>query len=131
MKVLNPLVSKRLWVLLSLAVLIPVGFYSKAYHGPGFQWVNANGGGFFYVIFWCLVIFGMLPTLRPLNIAVVVVVLTCLVEFSQLLHHPILSYVRSTFIGQTVFGRTFSWYDMPFYGAGGLCAFLWLMWIDR
>ncbi|MGP8243973.1 MAG: hypothetical protein ACLQVN_05585 [Bryobacteraceae bacterium] len=48
-------VIEQRWVLISLLVLVPVGFYSKFYRGPVREWVNDSLGGTFYVIFWCLV----------------------------------------------------------------------------
>ena len=37
----------RLRALVSLAVIVPAGFYSKFYRGPGANWVNGELGGFF------------------------------------------------------------------------------------
>jgi hypothetical protein len=38
-----------------------------------------------------------------------VLVATCLLEFLQLWHPPLLEAVRSTFIGRTVLGTSFTW----------------------
>jgi len=110
--------SQRGWILFSLLVVIPVGFYSKFYTGPAAHWVNNSLGGLFYEIFWCLLIAGLFPHLSPKWIAGSVCMATCGLEFLQLWHPPYLEAVRRTFIGQTILGTTFSLLDFPYYIAG-------------
>jgi hypothetical protein len=47
-----------------LLVTIPVGVYTKFYQGPAADWVNNSLGGVFYEIFWCLLVFLVVPNAR-------------------------------------------------------------------
>src|ERR1044072_3119183 len=84
--------SRRDWrraalLLVSLAVLTPVAFYSKrGYHGPAAAWVHDSLGGLFYEIFWCLVIALVRPRWSPARVALTVLSATCALEFLQLWH---------------------------------------------
>jgi len=110
--------------LLSLLFIVPVGFYSKFYKGPGAEWVNNSAGGIFYEIFWCLGVF--LVSDRPRAIAFFVLIFTCILEFLQLWHPPFLEFVRSFFIGSVIFGTTFSWSDFPYYLMGCAIGWVWM-----
>jgi hypothetical protein len=114
-------------LLLSLAIIVPVGFYSKrGYHGPAAEWVHDSLGGTFYVILWCLVLALALPRWPPRRIATVVLVATCILEFMQLWHPPLLEWLRSFFIGRTILGSYFDWSDFPYYFLGSAIGWLWL-----
>ncbi len=101
-----------------LAVITPLGFYTKFYHGPAQAWVSDYLGGAFYEVFWCLFFLLLFPRARPWAIAVPVLVATCALEFMQLWHPPILEMVRSTFLGRALIGHQFVWGDFPYYFAG-------------
>jgi hypothetical protein len=128
----------RIWTLISLLIIIPVGFYSKFYRGPGANWVNNSLGGVFYEIFWCLLILLIADILRkpdPLKktgyyreplIAAAVLIMTCILEFLQLWHPPVLESLRSSFIGRTVLGTTFAWSDFPYYFLGTGIGWIWM-----
>ncbi|OQX28389.1 MAG: hypothetical protein BWK80_00435 [Desulfobacteraceae bacterium IS3] len=118
--------KKQIHTLISLAVIVPTGFYSKFYTGPAADWVNNSLGGVFYEIFWCLVIFLFSKRLKPLKIAVFVLVCTCGVEFLQLWHPGFLEFLRSFFIGRTILGTTFVWSDFPYYFLGSGIGWLWM-----
>jgi hypothetical protein len=124
----GPVSSKRAWTLVSLLVIVPVGFYSKFYAGPAAIWVNNSLSGVFYEIFWCLLIFLFWGEGKPWIIAASVLVATCLLEFLQLWHPPFLEFMRSYFIGQAVLGTSFTWSDFPYYFLG--CGIGWL-WLSR
>jgi hypothetical protein len=119
---------KRAWTLVSLLVIVPVGFYSKFYAGPAANWVNNSLGGVFYEIFWCLLIFLFWGEGRPWIIAASVLVATCLLEFLQLWHPSFLQFMRGYFIGRAVLGTSFTWSDFPYYFLG--CGIGWL-WLSR
>ena len=53
-----------------------------------------------------------------------VLVITCALETMQLWKAPFLEAVRSTFIGRTVLGTTFVWWDFPHYVIGAAAAWL-------
>ena len=110
----------------SLAVIVPVGFSSKFYRGPAAAWVNDSLGGFFYVLFWCLVVFLLMPRRRPASVAAAVLAATCTLEFLQLWHPPFLELLRSHFLGRTILGTTFDWMDFPYYFAGAAAGWVWL-----
>lgn len=117
----------RLLILLSLIVIVPIGFLTKFYTGPTQNWVNDSLGGLFYEIFWCLVFGFLLPDTNPLKIAIWVVVATCLLEFLQLYHWPILEIIRNNFIGRTILGNSFNWKDFPYYIFGSVIGYFWLI----
>jgi len=127
------LMSKRFFLtLLSLLIIIPIGFYSKFYRGPASEWVNNSLGDVFYEIFWCLLIFLILSESRfwkscyPLIIASGVFIFTCALEFLQLWHPPFLVFLRSYFIGATILGTTFVWSDFPYYLIGSIIGYFWI-----
>jgi len=113
-------------VLISLLVSTPVGFYSKFYPGPLHYWVNNSLGGVFYEIFWCLVLALYFKRLKPVQIAWIVLTVTCSLEFLQLWHLPFLELLRRNFIGVTILGNYFVWSDFPYYFAGSLIGYFWV-----
>jgi hypothetical protein len=115
--------------LLSLALITPLGFYTKIYQGPGAPWVHEHLGGVLYVVFWCLVLVLVFRKTQPWKIAPGVLLVTCGLEFLQLWHPLFLEYLRSYYIGRTILGTTFDWYDFPYYFAGWIIGWLWLKWL--
>lgn len=124
-------ISKRKWAIISILFLIPVGFYTKFYSGPLSFWVNTSLGGVFYVMFWSLVIFLVRPTLTPLKISGLVLILTCGLEFLQLWHPKFLDSIRSYFIGRTLLGTTIAWIDFIHYFIGFLLSVCLLNYLKR
>ena len=124
-------IRRTLPLLLSIALIVPVGFYSKSYRGPAAHWVNDSLGGVFYVIFWCLVAAVLLPRARAGRITVAVLAGTCALEFLQRWHPPFLEHLRSFFIGRTILGSYFDWSDFPYYFAGAALGWLWLRTLGR
>jgi hypothetical protein len=114
------------WILLSILVIVPVGFYSKFYAGPAAGWVNNSLGGVFYTLFWCLVAYWFLPNSKPWRIVLLVFTVTCLLEVLQLWHPPFLEWLRSFFLGATLLGTTFAWSDFPYYVVGCGAGWFWL-----
>jgi hypothetical protein len=112
----------RKYTLVSLIIIVPVGFYSKIYSGAFNEWINNSLGGFFYVIFWCLVVRLFSGYRNSFYISVIVLTVTCLLEFLQLWHPSFLEWLRSCFIGQTILGTTFNWYDFIYYILGAISA---------
>lgn len=122
---LSGIQSRR--ILIALLILTPLGFYTKYYTGPLQDWVRNSLGGVFYEIFWCLVLGLLFRRLRPVAIAGVVFLVTCGLEFAQLWHPPFLEYLRSTFMGMTILGNSFTWSDFPYYFVGSALGFVLLM----
>ncbi len=118
----------RKWILLSLCIVIPLGFWFKFYTGPGEFWFNNYGAGLVYEIFWCLVVFLLVRPVREntVKIAVMVFVGTCLLEVLQLWHPMFLESIRKTFLGSAILGTTFVWWDFPHYVLGSTIGLLWM-----
>ena len=114
----------RIITALIILLLVPIGFYTKYYSGPGQVWVNNSLGGSLYVVFWCLVVFFFFPKAKPLKITIWVFSITCILEFLQLWHPPLLEYIRGNFIGRTILGNSFNWMDYLYYFFGGLIGFV-------
>ncbi len=123
--------SQLVFLLISIVIIIPIGFYSKFYYGPGRNWVNNSLGGIFYEIFWIL-IFGLLfPRTKTFLLATAVFILTSLLEILQLWHPPFLEFLRSFFLGRTILGNCFVWSDFIYYLLGCLIGYFWLMAIKK
>ncbi len=118
--------KQRILTLLSILIITPLGFLSKFYSGIGSKWFNDSLGGLLYEIFWCLVIFLILPKFKSINIAVGVFIVTCILEILQLWHPPFLELIRSNFIGRTVIGTSFVWSDFIYYLLGSALGWWWL-----
>jgi len=112
-------------------VLIPLGFISKLYQGPYHSWFNFYFAGLLYEIFWCLLIAFISPKISKIKIVTIVLVFTCCLEFLQLYHNSFLENIRSTFLGRTLIGHSFSWYDFPYYFIGCGLGYLILIRLDK
>lgn len=122
----NSVNRKRLWILLSLCIVTPLGFWCKSYHGFG-NWFYLYGGDVLYEIFFCLVLFLVWPKRQnAIKIAIGVLIVTCLLETLQLWHAPFLETIRSTYWGRVFIGTTFVWLDFPHYFAGSFLGWLFM-----
>ena len=74
------------------------------------------------MIFWSLVFSLLFARTRPIRIALIVLVVTCALETLQLWHPDFLEAIRSTFIGATLIGNSFSWLDLLHYVFGALAS---------
>ena len=131
LKILFNISLKQKWALILLLLITTIGFYTKFYSGPGASWVNDSLGGVFYEIFWCLIIFLFFHNTKSWKITVSVFITTCALEFLQLWHVSILEYLRSFFIGQTILGNSFSWFDFIYYFIGSGIGYLILTCIPK
>jgi hypothetical protein len=111
----------------SLILIAALGLYAKrGYHGPAALWVRDSVGGVFYEILWCLALAIAVPRWKASRIAVLVLIATCILEFLQLWHPPLLELVRANFIGRTILGSDFDWGDFPYYFVGSAIGWAWL-----
>ncbi len=110
--------TPRLHSFILLLIIIPLGFTSKFYTGPGAWWFNNYAGGILYEMFWCFVATLVFPYARAFWIACLVLGITCFLECLQLWNPLFLESIRSTFIGNTLIGSTFAWWDFPHYIIG-------------
>ena len=109
-----------------VAAIVPAGFLAKYPPFPAPAWVADSLAGAFYVTFWCLAAFLILPRARPGRIAAAVLLATCALEFLQRWRPPPLEAVRATFLGRALIGSDFAWADFPFYLIGALAGWAWL-----
>ncbi|QLE55007.1 DUF2809 domain-containing protein [Nostoc sp. TCL26-01] len=117
---------------LSLFVVIVMGLLFKYYNGFAHEWLNNYAAAVFYEIFWCLLAFLFFSSKAAVvQIPIWVFIFTCILEFLQLWHPPILNYVRATLIGKLLLGTTFAWWDFPHYALGCLLGWLWLRQIEN
>ncbi len=114
-------------ILLSLLIVVTMGFFFKYYVGPAHQWLNNYGAAVFYEIFWCLFAFLFFKGQSAIwQIPLWVFIITCILEFLQLWHPPLLEQFRATLIGKWLIGTTFTWWDFPHYLLGCVLGWLWL-----
>ena len=131
MNIISKVSNKRFWTLILIFIIVPIGFYSKFYSGPGKDWINNSLGGVLYEIFWCLFIFLFLIKIKIWKIAVSVFIATCILEVMQLWHPQSLEYIRSFFLGRTLIGTSFSWFDFIYYLIGSIIGYLLLNRLQR
>ncbi len=118
-------------ILTAIVIITPLGFLTKLYTGPASEWVNNSLGGVLYVIFWSLLASLLFAKVRVWKIAGIVLLVTCALEFLQLWHPPFLEAIRSTFIGVTLIGNSFSWLDLAHYVVGFILSIALLTFINH
>jgi hypothetical protein len=119
--------AENSYVILSLLVVTAMGFFFKYYTGWGKQWFNNSFSTIFYEILWCLVAFWFFRSDKAVRlIPIWVFLITCVLEFLQLWHPPLLEQIRATLIGRLLLGTTFVWSDFIYYAVGSVCGWLWL-----
>ena len=118
--------TPRYRALLALILVLIFGLAAKRYPGPGRWWVNDWGpASVAYVVFFMLLAFVTAPRRSAATpIAIGVCLSTCLIEFLQLWHPSWLQTLRSSFLGRSLLGTTFSWWDFPAYLVGTLLGWL-------
>ena len=121
----------KIFTLLSILLITPLGFFTKLYTRNGETWINNHLGGTFYVIFWCLIVFLIFPGIKPLIIAGWVLVITVLLEFLQIFHPKFLELLMGSFIGKTILGTSFNWIDIIYYIIGWGIGIIWLLWLNK
>ena len=124
--------SERMLLLWAMAVIVPAGFFVKFWvPGPLRHWCSAYGAAVLYEIFWILVLRLVALRLAPLKCGVIVLIVTCLLEFAQPWHPPFLEAIRHTFIGAVLIGTTFDPWDFPHYVVGSILGVLLALAIQR
>lgn len=119
---LSPLVRYRLWLVLSLVVLVPLGYGVRF---AGNAWWNDVLGSIAYEVFWVLLGAALWPQLPLRWVAVGVCLVTVAIEVLQLWQNPTYLALRSTFLGRLVLGNTFLWSDFPPYVVGSWVGWVW------
>ncbi len=124
--------NRQINIIISLLIVTGMGFFFKFYGGIGRQWFNNSSAAIFYEIFWCLFAYLFVRGRNAVNqIPLWVFVITCILEFLQLWHPPLLKQIRSTLVGRLILGTTFTWWDFPYYAIGCIFGWLWLRQLDK
>ena len=131
MSIGSNITKRRLWTLVLLLIIIPIGFFTKLYSGPAKDWVNNSLGGVLYEIFWCLFIFLLFTKIRIWVITILIFIATCVLEIMQLWHPPFLEFIRNFFLGRTLIGTSYSWLDFIYYFLGCSIGYLLLNKLQR
>ncbi len=121
------MIRVRIIALILLPIVVLLGFSCKVYRGPADDFVNNWGpASVMYEIVFVLVGFLLAwPRFSIGCIAIGVGVATGIVELLQQWHPPWLERMRATFLGRSLLGDSFSWWDFPAYLVG--CFLGWLL----
>lgn len=115
---------KRIISGICILILIPLGFMTKEYHGTGAYIVSDKLAGMLYVMFWSLLIYFIFYRKNLKVLVLFVFVITCILEFLQLLSTPLLITIRSNYFGRALIGNSFSWSDFIFYVIGSILSYI-------
>lgn len=115
----------------ALAVVIPLGLVTKfvlpdVLPAVAGRWCLLYGAAVLYEVFWVLVVRWLAPGWSAMRCGAVVFVITCALEFLQLVRVDWLDALRRTFIGAALLGNGFDWWDFPHYVLGS-AAGMWLV----
>lgn len=121
-----PWLRYRLAMLVSIVVIVPLGYVVRFSSELGSPWLHDALGSIAYEVFWILLFVFFMPRKPILWIAVGVCFFTCVVEFLQLWQPPFLQMLRSTLPGRLVLGNSFTWLDFPAYFIGSFLGWLWV-----
>jgi len=110
-----------------MLILIPIGITTKFYQGVGEGFIHNHLGGVIYVIFWILLFSLISPKYSHLKLIVWVFSVTCLIEFTQLIHTPILEKAREYFVFRALLGSTFNLFDILWYLVGAALGYILLV----
>ena len=104
---------------LSIALVVAAGLASRYWLGLPWFWAKYLADAL-----WALLVFfafaWLCPAASTAKIAILTLVFSCAIEFSQLYHAPWLDAIRQTWPGRLVLGDTFAWADMLAYLAGAV-----------
>ncbi|NVO08529.1 MAG: DUF2809 domain-containing protein [Bacteroidales bacterium] len=106
-----------------LLFLVLIGILTKFYNGFGFEFVHNHLGGLIYVVFWILFFSIIFPKTTPLKTSIWVFIVTTIIEFTQLIHTPILDKFREYFLFRALFGSIFNPIDLIYYLLGAFLGF--------
>ena len=102
--------------LIGIAVLIPLGLCSRQFNSIPNETGDALWAMMVFCI-WCII----LHKKKLTTIAIVSLISSYLVEFSQLITWSFLVEFRKTFIGHMMLGQGFLWIDLLAYTVGIVC----------
>ncbi len=109
--------TQSFYIAVSLLIVTVMGFLFKYYTGFAHKWFNDYGAAVFYEIFWCLFAFLFFRSPKAMiQIPLWVFIITCILEFLQLWHPPLLEQLRCYFNRQII-----AWYNLCLVGFSSLC----------
>ncbi len=123
--------SPRLFFLIVVIIITPIGFATKFYRGPFESWMMLYAGDILYPIFWYFLFLFFFPNFNPYLLAVLNLTVDCLGEFSQQISTPLLIAIRKNFIGRTIIGSGFDSNDFIYYIIGNILAIIIYFFISR
>jgi len=131
LKELNDFIKSRKWTILSIIIVASVGILCNFYTGFLSFWVRNSFGGVLYEIFWCLIILFFFSKMQPIFIVTLTFIVTCILEFLQLIHTPCLEFFRGFIIGRLILGTSFSLLDIPYYFIGCTISYFWIKFLVK
>lgn len=119
MRITKPALTKIFLII----VLIPIGLLTKVYTGFGSDFVTDYMGGIIYVMFFIVLAALVFPEANPIMISLIVLSITCLIEFSQLIQNDLLNSLRTHFLIRLLIGSVFNIFDFIFYVIGAVLGY--------
>lgn len=116
--------SYRVALLASISLIVPLGYGIRF---AANTWLNDLLGSIAYEIFWIALGAFLFPAVRPVWIAVYVLVATCVLEGLQLWQNPLYLAAKATFLGRLILGNTFTGSDFLAYFAGSFVGWIWIV----
>ena len=114
-----------------IIIVAALGVLAKMVPAGEALWISNHLAGSFYVVELSLILYLIFPDHFNFLLVTAAFLLTSLVEFLQIWHPAFLEPVRSSFVGHTILGNTFSWLDFPWYLLGAFTGWLLLQWVKR
>jgi hypothetical protein len=112
-----PEVGRQLRILAILAVLIPIGLFSRTPAGR-LPWLDKEVGDLLWATAFYLFFVLCLPRRRPVFAAALAIAVTFSIEFLKFYRAPWIESVRSTYAGGLLLGHKFFWHDFLSYALG-------------
>src|SRR6056297_1578189 len=118
-------------VILLIIVVGALGIGAKLLPFAEGTWISHNLSGLFYVTELCLILYLIFPDHSSVVLALAAFLITSLLEILQLWNPDFLEWVRSSFVGRSILGSTFSWLDYPYYLGGAILGVILLNLVRR
>jgi Protein of unknown function (DUF2809) len=98
-------------------VIIGVGLLTRLSPPGHHALLKYLGSALWGSMVYCILA-SLTPNTNPIRVAIIAIIVSAGVEFSQLWHAEALDAFRATRIGVLLIGRFFSWWDIVSYSAG-------------
>ena len=114
----------RIIRVISVLFLFFLGIATKLYSGIYSEFIHNHLGGVIYVIFWILLFSIIFSKSSNLKLSIWVFLATCAIEFTQLIHTPLLDGLREYFVIRALIGSTFNPFDFVWYLVGAILGYI-------